>query len=98
MSSFKINNLLTPTEANDAVTKACVDGKTDAIRKRLVFDRIKINYKPSFWISSSFPFGLDEDQLTFQDLSGTGLTISGGTVTRTLATNANTYHSINSTL
>ena len=76
VNNNRIVNLSAPTEDNDAVTKKYVDSQISTINKRSLYKSIIDTHKPTFWISSVFPHGFNNDKTSIQDLTGTGLTIT----------------------
>ena len=48
-----------------------------ALNSLYFYRQLTANYSPTLWISSRFPFGYESDKSTIQDLTGTGLTVTG---------------------
>ena len=70
----KIRNLEDPVLPKDAVTKSYVDSKLGPAFIKTAYQNILTTLQPTFWISSKFPYGFEDDQNRVTDLSGTGLT------------------------
>lgn len=77
VNNNRITNVALPVDDSDVASKQYVDTIFNADKKKSVYNTIKNGLYPKFWISSLFPFGLNNDKTTIQDLSGTGLTING---------------------
>lgn len=86
----QLKNLASPTDENDAPTKSYVNSKITVNNPREFYKRIIYSYKHTFWISSGFPLGLENERDTISDPTGNGLTITGGSIISNLVTNTNT--------
>ena len=77
LNNNRITNLANPVNATDAVTKQYLDNYETAKANKAKYQKVLDDLKPKFWVSSTFPNGLDGTASTITDLTGNGLTVTG---------------------
>ena len=73
----RIVNLANPVDPQDAATKSYIDRIVlRETRRRLDYKHILDTLQPKFWVSSTFPFGLNDEATTLKELTGNGMKVT----------------------